>query len=74
MRKHRYTLRTDSVRNEAGESRSVYGIEVWAGAERVGCVKDVFLDRREAEKLVGLCNRLSLSPVHLADVIEDSIS
>lgn len=47
----------------------VYGI-VGDGA----MIRDISTNRDEVEALAILCNRLSLSPLHLRDVVEDWLS
>ena len=37
-------------------------------------ISDVFLNKKEAEHFVELCNRLQLDIVHLPDVIEDALA
>lgn len=59
------------------ESRRAYGIAVYAdakndsSAEMVAAVHDVTSDRKQMDELIEKCNRLSLSPVHLQEVIDD---
>ncbi len=36
-------------------------------------VSDVFPSAQEAENFAGLCNRLALDPLHLEDVIADTL-
>lgn len=34
-------------------------------------ISDIVSDRKHIEKLVDLCNKCKLDPVHMADVVED---
>ncbi len=59
------------------ETRVSYGIAAYAQSEDCGtasvavAVRDITADKAAAEALAERCNRLLLSPVHLADVAED---
>lgn len=54
-----------------------YGIGVYAveahHKEWLFTISDVFLDRIAARQFVRLCNRENLDPIHLNDVIRDTI-
>lgn len=65
-----YRLRSDTTIDEYGKSRTVYGIEL---PDVNISIKDVFCRREEAETFIEKCNRLDLSPIHLYDVIDDSL-
>lgn len=65
-----YRLRSDTTIDEYGKSRTVYGIEL---PDVNISIKDVFCKREEAETFIEKCNRLDLSPIHLYDVIDDSL-
>lgn len=61
-----------------GESRRIaYGIAVYADSAEEGTaaiiasVRDVASSSSRLEHLVNLCNKLSLEPDHLYDVVED---
>lgn len=56
--------------DEYGKSRTVYGIEL---PDVNISIKDVFCKKEEAETFIEKCNRLDLSPIHLYDVIDDSL-
>ena len=59
------------------ETRTSYGIVAYADADRdgsktiVASVRDVTTDKEGLAELVGDCNRLGLSIIHLSDVVED---
>ena len=50
-----------------------YGIEAWEDGRPLLSFRDVSTDREGMEALVDDCNRLSLSPIHLCEVVEDFI-
>ncbi len=60
-----------------GQSRVAYGIAVYAhphesgSASIVASVRDITHDRAALEGLIRRCNDGNLSPVHLADMIDD---
>ena len=62
------------------EKRISYGIVAYANADQdgtatiVASVRDITSDKKRLKKLVGDCNRLELSTVHLLDVVEDFLS
>lgn len=63
-----------------GERRISYGIAAYAdaGEEKsavvLRSVHDITGDGRALERLVRTCNRLRLSPCHLADIVEDFLA
>lgn len=63
-----------------GLTRTSYGVVAYADADKdgtaviVASVRDITLDRSKLSKLVELCNKLQLSPIHLPDVIEDFVA
>ena len=63
-----YQLRSDTILDDEGISRTVYGVDL--PSENIS-VKDVFCNRKEAEAFGNFCNDLDLSPLHLQDVIDD---
>ena len=71
-----YTVK-ESLYNEEVGSFTAYGIGVCETnpytRKTLKYISDVFLDQKKAEKIVGLCNRLQLDPIHLFDVVEDAI-
>lgn len=40
----------------------------------IAAIRDISPNKAEIAKLVELCNRLKLSPIHLNDVVEDFLS
>ena len=58
-------------------TRIAYGVAAYAHPSETAtaailtAVRDITAHRESAEALVALCNRLALSPAHLADVIDD---
>lgn len=57
--------------------RTSYGIAAYSNLESdstvtiVASVRDISCDKQKISNLVTLCNRLSLSPIHLGDVVVD---
>lgn len=68
-----YVLRTDFVTDENCNIHTVYGIDAWEEDICVMSVKDIFICRNKAEKLVYLCNKFELSTIHLMDVVCDML-
>ncbi len=63
--------------NGLGDSRRIsYGIAAYAGTETVmvSSIHDITSDKQKLADLIGKCNRLELSLIHLADVIEDFLA
>ena len=63
---------------ELGEQRRLsFGIACYANPEEnvaiVASVCDISVDYDSVHRLADLCNRLAVSPLHLRDVVEDSI-
>lgn len=61
-----YKLVKSKVKNDEGNIFDTYGISC-----KETVVEDISTDKSSVERLVGLCNELELSPVHLYDVIDD---
>ena len=70
-----YQIREDHCLDEDGTHVTVYGIEVYETQSSVPLLSyaDLFTDKRKAQELIDLCNRLELDPVHLTDVVEDAL-
>ncbi len=51
--------------------QKTYGIEIVEEGEPVQYIPDVFKKRRHIKKLVHICNKHDVSPMHIHDVIED---
>jgi hypothetical protein len=61
-----------------GEARATYGIALCEQSED-GCAPiatavDLGTNREAITHLVETCNRLSLSPIHFSDVVEDFLA
>lgn len=55
-----------------GISHVGYGITLKSDVSQCAVsFSDITVDREEAARLVELCNKLQLSPIHLKDVIDD---
>lgn len=61
-----YSVNHSTITDENGTKHDTYGIS-YADKE----IKDISTEKKKVEKLVSLCNNLSLSPIHINDVIED---
>lgn len=68
-----YKLTENKITDEHGTTHKTFGINVCESETGtvLRSIEDIFTDRRTAEDLVSLCNRLELSPCHIDDVIED---
>lgn len=67
----KYILRNDTVTDENGQQHTVYGIDI--PSQNIS-IPDIFCNRLRAENFVNTCNNLDLSPIHIFDVIEDTIA
>ena len=61
-----FSVNYSTITDENGTKHDTYGIS-YADKE----IKDISTEKKKIEKLVSLCNNLSLSPIHINDVIED---
>ena len=69
-----YRVKEEEILYE-GEVYPAYGIEaVLEGGAVAAHLPALFADRPRAEALAERCNRLSLSPCHLAEVGEDILA
>ena len=71
-----YKLTENKVADDSGITHETFGISVYDKETGVvlRSIEDIFTDRRTAEDLTNLCNRLELSPDHIDDVIEDVLT
>ena len=71
---------TEEIYSLGTSSRTSYGIAAYADSEEdgtatiVASIHDVTADKQSLSELVGLCNRLELSTIHLNDVVEDFLA
>ena len=70
MNKIRYELTSAPV-HVSEDTELSYGIRCFEDDVEKCCFADVLPDKHQVEKLVEICNELSLDPIHLPDVIED---
>lgn len=61
-----YNVNHSTIIDEDGAKRDTYGISYDNKN-----IKDISTDKNKIEELVTLCNSLSLSPIHINDIIED---
>ena len=70
-----YRLRKDTVCSDENETWDTYGIDI---LDTNGCtvqsIPDIFLSKDDAISLIQRCNQLSLSRIHIMDVIEDALA
>lgn len=71
-----YKLTTDTINDEEGSTRTVYGIAAYENSGNIPTrtVSDVFTDKTEAERFINACNALELDIDHLDDVIYDVLN
>ena len=69
-----YTLRSDQIPCEDGQTLTVYGVNVWTADHLIMSVPDVFCDKRKTLDLIYRCNKFKLEPLHLMDVIYDELN
>ena len=71
--KYRYQVKEGQIQTEAGRIL-VYGVQCLdsAGKELVA-VENVFCDSKAAQSFVMRCNEGCLEPIHLWEVMEDTI-
>ncbi|MDD6260505.1 MAG: DUF6514 family protein [Clostridiales bacterium] len=70
-----YCMRKDTIHDEERKEYTVYGIEaVGSDGKIISSFPDVFFDIQKAEHFVDLCNAGGLSPIHLADAVEDALA
>lgn len=54
-------------------SYQTFGIQVWQGNTMVALISDVSPDRALVERLAAQCTNGQLEPVHILDVVHNSI-
>lgn len=66
----------ETMQDKEMGKRKAYGINAYCKetGKLLLSVPDVFIYKCEAEQFVILCNKNELSPIHLLDVISDTIS
>lgn len=71
-----YKVIEENLQNCEFESYVAYGISVYSEDKKMilDTISDIFLEKEKAEKLVELCNKNKLDPIHLREVVEDAIS
>ena len=66
-----YRVCTDSVNDENGKTFLTFGIALFKGQKILKYFPSISIHRERVLKLVDLCNRFDLNPIHIEDVIED---
>ena len=57
--------------DELSTAYRTFGIAVLENGRRTYFISDISLDRSAVDSLVRKCNKYSLDPVHLPDVVDD---
>ncbi len=71
---------SEEIYELGGELRRSYGIVGYADADEensravIVSARDISCEREAVEMLAALCNRLGVSPLHLADVVDDFLN
>lgn len=71
---------SEEIYHLGNSKRISYGIVAYFAPNKddsasiVASAYDITSDKNKIEELVSLCNRLGLSSVHLADVVEDFLA
>ena len=68
-----YCFEDEIFDGEHGTNYTAYNVIVKQGNTILTRFSDVFLNKEAAGHFVDTCNRLSLDPMHVADVIDDVI-
>lgn len=70
-----YKVVEENLQNCEFGSYIAYGIAVCFKSTNIIIISisDVFLEKEKAEKLVELCNKNNLEPIHLREVVEDAV-
>lgn len=70
-----YKVVEENLQNCEFGSYIAYGIAVCFKSTNIILISisDVFLEKEKAEKLVELCNKNNLEPIHLREVVEDAV-
>ena len=71
-----YRLTADTIIDSNGKNIFIYGIEAVRDGEDPVVIKSVpalSIHKSKVNSVVKICNRVSLSPIHLEDVITDEI-
>ena len=71
-----YRLTADTIIDSNGKNIFIYGIEAVRDGEDPVVIKSVpalSIHKSKVNSVVKLCNRVSLSPIHLEDIITDEI-
>lgn len=68
-----YRVIEENLQNSEFGSYVAYGISVCDEDIILNYISDVFTEKERAEKLVKLCNKNGLDPIHLREVVEDTI-
>ncbi len=70
-----YKMAEKSICDEAGVTHTVYGVKlVNESGEDVIVFADLFFEKQNAERLADICNSKGLSPIHFAEIAEDTVT
>ena len=65
-----YRIRTDTIKDEQNRDHTVYGVDVF---KRIRSIPDIFTSKGRAKLFVCRCNQLQPAPVHIDDIVYDTI-
>lgn len=68
-----YRVIEENLHNSEFGSYVAYGISVCDEDIILNYISDIFVEKERAEKLAKLCNKNGLDPIHLREVVEDTI-
>ena len=69
--KYRYSVLSQTLKNDEGEEYTAYGIKVLSGEEDIAVISDISVNYEEIRLLCSSCTENGLDPIHIYDVIED---
>lgn len=70
-----YKIMEETICEKEVGNYTTFGVCIYNDetTESIVTIHDVFLQKQKAEEFVNKCNALNLDPIHIFDVIEDTI-
>ncbi len=68
-----YSYIKEEGKTQESKPYTAFSVVAMEGAACIYSVKEAFLDEKQAQRFVSLCNDLSLDPIHLLDAVYDAI-